>query len=319
MFYILLSIPVITLIYYIINSMKSYKVKSNVLVAFTGQMGSGKTFHAVKLAIKQYKKRRLLQKLKLLKSKEPIKLYSNIPILISKEIKLFGKVLIPAEWSTVLEREHLLMEKPLNEYSVILIDEISVFASQWDYNNPNCQVTFSHFLRFCRHYLDPYIIITAQSIDEILVDIRRKLSNVYHLSNMRRTFLFFYKVDVLEIKVVEEIKNIYEQDATEKFFFGLLPFKHLKKLNKIFFPFYFPNYDSRCYSNNYPAKNKDNIYFNWLEYKTNYFIDLIPTIEQVAEYKKAKNGIPQEYIKRYIDFLGSDVNLNEVNHKQQEL
>lgn len=307
MIFYILVIPAIFLAYYIINSFRSLKVKKNVLIAFTGQMGSGKTFHAVKYAIKEYKRRRILQLLKIIKTDKPIQLYSNIPIKIRRELRLFSKVIVKEKWSTVLEREHLLMQKPLNEYSVILIDEVSTFASQWDYNNPNCQVTFAHFLRFCRHYIDPAIYITAQSIDEILVDIRRKMSVAYHLDNMRRVMLFFYKVDITEIKLTEEIKNIEGLGLTKnKYFFGVLPFKYLKQFNKIFFPFYYPKYDSRCYSDNYPAKNgPDNIY-NWKQYKTSYYIDLTPTIEQVREYKEAKKGVPQEYIKRYIDSLDAE-------------
>lgn len=304
MIFYILAVPVIFLAYYYINSFRSVKVKKNVLIAFTGQMGSGKTFHAVKYAIREYKRRRLLQYFKIIKTDKPIQLYSNIPIKIRRELRLFSRVLIPERWSTVLEREHLLMQKPLNEYSVILIDEVSTFASQWDYNNPNCQVTFAHFLRFCRHYIDPAIYITAQSIDEILVDIRRKMSVAYHLDNMRRVMLFFYKVDVTEIKLTEEIKNIEGFGLTkDKYFFGVLPFKYLKQFNKIFFPLYYSKYDSRCYSDNYPAKNgPDNIY-NWYQYKTSYYIDLTPTVEQVREYKEAKKGVPQEYIKRYVDSL----------------
>lgn len=304
MIFYILAVPAIFLAYYYINSFRSVKIKKNVLIAFTGQMGSGKTYHAVKYAIKEYKRRRLLQFLKIIKTDKPIQLYSNIPIKIRRELRLFSKVLIPEKWSTVLEREHLLMQKPINEYSVILIDEVSTFASQWDYNNPNCQVTFAHFLRFCRHYIDPAIYITAQSIDEILVDIRRKMSVAYHLDNMRRVMLFFYKVDVTEIKLTEEIKNIEGLGLTKnKYFFGVLPFKFLKQLNKIFYPLYFPKYDSRCYSDNYPAKNgPDNIY-NWHQYKTSYYIDLTPTVDQVRAYKEAKKGVPQEYIKRYIDSL----------------
>lgn len=317
----IIAIIIIIFIYYIINSFRSLKIKKNVLIAFTGQMGSGKTFHAVKFAIKEYKRRKILKKFRLLKTDKPIILYSNIPILIQKERRLFKKVIIKEEWSTVLEREHILMEKNLNEYSVIFIDEISTFASQWDYNNPNCQITFAHFLRFCRHYIDPAIFITAQSIDEILVDIRRKMSIVYHLDNMRRTMIFFYKVDVIDIKLTEEIKNINAQGLTkDKFFFGILPFKYLKKFNKIFYPFYYNKYDSRCYSENYPALNKDSKNYNWQQYKTSYFIDLIPTYAQVKEYQEAKKGVPQNYIKSYIDTLTKKdyKKLSDVNGKPCE-
>lgn len=308
---ILIIIVIIAIILvYLFTLWGSQKVKNNVMVAFTGQMGSGKTYHAVKHAIKTYKRRKMMKVLRILKIDDPVVLYSNMPILIKKERKLFGKIIIKEQWATVLTREHLLLQSRMTEHCVIVLDEISNFASQWDYDNPNCQVIFADWLRYCRHYFDPRIFITAQASGEILIDARRKLSSCYNLDNMRRFLIFFYKVDVTEVQFTEEITTIttpHEDIDQKPYFFGTLPFKYLTFFNKIFFPFGYSHYDSRCYSENYPVLGQDAPLDNWYEYKTSYEVDLTPTIEQVKEYKESKKGVRKEFVKKYIPKSNKDV------------
>jgi hypothetical protein len=291
-------------------------------------MGSTKTYTAVKKIISKFRQLRLMKFLHLIDFKPEV--YSNIPIALkrvkTKHMNLLATsddLLTPDEllrknklkeyhekrksFSKVLEREHLLMQKRIEENALICIDDLSAFINQWTHDNPNCQLTFGELLRFIRHYMNTAgITITAQATGEVLIDIRRKINIAYELSNFRRFFIFFYKVDVTEVKFTEEIVTIENnQDIDHKpYFFGVMPFKYLTFFNKIFYWWFTPRYDTRCYSENYPVKDLPLNDFRWHKLKTNYFIQMDATIEQMTKYKLIKkNGMNREAIKNYNDEL----------------
>jgi hypothetical protein len=262
---LLLLIPVVI---YIIYWFGQKHIPNNTITAFTGGLGSGKTFMAVRHAVKNYRNdmisyylERFIPILFLFrkKYKEKPQFYSNIPVRV-----WFNR------WANTLTYEHLTLQHRLEEYSTILIDEIGHFASQYEYDHPFVQQYLQEFIRFFRHYTDGKLYITDQSSSNIVVSIRRRINQIFNLSNFSRFMLFFYKINVSEIHITEDMLNVQQTTTPDNeipYFFGFLPFKFMRLLGLK------PRYDSRCYSINYKADYADSM-IQWNTYKTDYFIEL---------------------------------------------
>jgi hypothetical protein len=275
------------MVVYVYYSFKQLRPSHNTILAFTGSLGTGKTYHAVKYAIKEYKRERIMYYLHL-QDYLPV-VYSNIPVKI--RFKIFG-IIGREQWAEQLTREHLLLKKRLPEKAILIIDEVGQFASQYDYNNPNVMNELQELIRFYRHYTDGHIFLTDQNSNNIVVPLRRRISQVYNLSDMHRVLFFFYKVSVNVVELTEDVTNVTlatETPDDRPFFFGTLPFKlkPLKWLNKLLgFKKY---YDDRCYSINYTAPQEQEI--AWAKYKTKEFIDLSASREQIQTERNKKKGI----------------------------
>lgn len=282
LFILILIAIAIFLFFYVFNVLFQKKIPLDTIIAFTGAPGTGKSLIGVKQAVRAYKRTKLFWNFRLIKHDYgaiPPKLVSNIPIYLGRRFIFFGSKI----WSTQLTYQHLVMAERLPEYSIIFIDELGDFASQYDYDNPFVMQYIQEFFRFCRHYLDCRIFLTDQSSSNIVVAIRRRISKIYNLSNFHRYLLFFYKVDVSELIITEDIVNMSDVDSEEKpYFFGYLPFKFLKWLN---LPIK-PRYDSRCFSVNYSASFPQIPYAVFSEYKSRYFIDLPKSPEMRKEFQK---------------------------------
>ncbi len=304
---ILFIFLLIGFIYFIITWWGQKRFAKNTVICLTGGLGSGKSFLGVKKSLSSlfwrriayyiglYDKWVLKRKImgikiyKRIKSDKP-NLYSNIPILISKRKN---------EWSITLTYGHIIMTESIVEYSVVFVDEVGQFASQYEYDNPFVMQDIQMFFRFFRHFLDGKLIVTDQNSSNIVLVLRRRINIIYNLSNFSRKFLFFYKVDVAEITITDDATNIIETVSNENlpYFFGLLPFKYLTFLNKIFG--YTKHYDSRCYSILYEPK-KDNHDITWQEYKTKYFIEL-PTNKEMRDKFKKKGFLTRSEMTFYIN------------------
>ena len=202
------------------------------VVAFTGGLGSGKSFLSVQMAIKLLKRKRrevffynLFHPKK--KKKERPLLYSSIPVKVSRK-----------EMATVLTDEHLLLQKHIVKNSVLLLDEIGGYCSQFDFRAPNADV-FDEFVRFFRHYVQGYLVCNDQCSENIVLQVRRRLNTVYNLMGFRKWFFIVYTVKVRNISVSEEIKTIEEQDTEDNMttLFGFMPL--------------FRRYDTHCYAHRY--------------------------------------------------------------------
>jgi hypothetical protein len=264
------------LLVFIVYSFNQKRVPPNTITAFTGGLGSGKTFMAVRFALKAHRSNMIHYYLERLlpfkkKFKKKPQFYSNIPIRV-----WFN------QWARTLTYEHLTLTSRLEEYSTIVIDEIGHFASQYEYDHPFVQQYLQEFIRFFRHYIDGKLFITDQSSSNIVVSIRRRINQIYNLSNFSRVFLLFYKINVSEIHITEDILNIQQSTLHEKeipYFFGFLPFKFMRLFGLK------PRYDSRCYSENYKALFSFDI-IKWNTYKTDYFIELPNSPEMRSLYKR---------------------------------
>lgn len=237
------------LLYFVI---KSYVIKYDTIIAYTGGLGSGKSLMSVKMAVKlvrrnrgkvwrynhiwYYVKRFFAKKEKkkaFTRIKERPMIYSSIPLHFRSNI--FAK----KEWSLKLEEEHLLLQKKLNEKSVVFIDEIGSFANQFQYKNPNILDNFNEFIRLFRHYTKGgYLVVNDQCSENIVLEVRRRINQVFNLMHFKK-FLFIYWVKVRNISISEEIKTIEEQNTEDNMrtLIGLMPPKGM--------------YDTYCYSERY--------------------------------------------------------------------
>lgn len=267
---IFIAIAVILLIIWL----KSYKIKHDTILAFTGGLGSGKSFLSVNYAIRLYKKNLFAVKLKnfFRKEKKPLPiLLSNIPVLIKKNI-----------YSYQLTERHLLLQERVPEKSVVFMDEIDSFASQYDFKEKNIVDIFDEFIRLFRHYTQGgYLVVNAQCSENIVLVVRRRLNQVVNLMNFQK-FLCFYRVRVRNISISEEIKTIEEEDTEDNMTYkiGLIP------LNR--------HYDTYCYSKRYNSV-PISPFTAHNQLKTNTLLK-----NSKADYTAKIDNKPLEYIPRLI-------------------
>ena len=298
------------LLFVVISYIFRKKMPKDTVLAFTGGLGQGKTLIGVATALKRLKRARIMWGLGYLNNKEFPKLYSNIPIMIKNGlfVRILYKIRMKEsmeekyEFSVLLTYEDLVMIDRINEYSVIFIDELGQFADQYSFDNPFVMQFLQKFVRFYRHFIDGVFIYTDQASDNITKPIRVRTNLIHNLSGFRRSLIFFYKVDVMELLMTEDAMSIQSSQLEEPpYFFGHLPFKWFKKID-ITRLWSYKKYDSRCFSPLYnQVKNVDDDVLH-TEYKTSYLIDLPNNADMKKEYKK--NGFitynkMQEYVKEW--------------------
>lgn len=236
--WIILAIALIIVLWFII---KPYILKYDTILAFTGGLGSGKSFLSVKQAITLLKKQRIKVKIhnfmQLFKKKKdywekPV-LLSSIPVQLSKN-----------EWSLELKPEHLQLQEKLPLRCVVFIDEIGSFANQYDYN---CSKPFEEFIRLFRHYTKGgYMVINDQCSSNIVKEVRTRINEVNNLCHFKKWFGIFYTCKCRVISISEEITTIEENNKQDNMctLFGFMPM--IKR------------YDTYCYSERYSSvPNKD--------------------------------------------------------------
>lgn len=241
-----LFVIVVVAIYIIYRIVTSYTIHHDTVIAFVGGLGSGKTLLSVKYAIRLYKRqlrRYYINRLLGRRMDKPL-LYSNIPIRLSRKV-----------WATQLTADHLLLRSRIKEGSVVMIDEIGSFASQWDYNDVNIKDNFDEFIRFFRHYVGGYLVVNDQAVGNILINIRRRLNSVYYLMRFRR-FWKLYTVRIRHVSVSDDIMTVENEDTEDNtsLLIGLLPI--------------YKYYESRCYRHRY-----DRVIYSNDVMHDNYYID----------------------------------------------
>ena len=247
--YIALIIVAVFALFLII---KPYCIKYDTLVSFTGGLGSGKTFKSVETALVLYRKQRakiIIYNLMHPKDKQPLpELYSNIPLRISRK-----------KYALRLKKEHLLLQESIAPRSVCLLDEVDVFANQFQYNNPSIVNTkggeeygnFDEFCRFYRHYTKGgYLIFNTQATANENLTIRRRQNTVITLFHFRTWGIpliaphVIYTVKVRNVTLSDDVKTVEENNAEDnmRLNIGLLPvIRH---------------YDTYCYSGRYATVPK---------------------------------------------------------------
>lgn len=171
-------------------------------------------------------------------------LYSSIPLKISKN-----------EWATELTHEHLTLQKRLKEKSVVLIDEVGGYCSQYQYNISS---SFTEFIRLFRHYTKGgYLVINDQASSNIVKDVRTRINSILNLSHFKIYFKLFYMVKIRNISITEDIITIEENNKED----------NMKRLLGL--AFFSKKYDTYCYSERYKGVPvlKDNIIEEYKKYK----------------------------------------------------
>ncbi len=229
---------------------KPYFIQYDNLVSFTGGLGSGKTFMSVNTALTLYRKQRIKAIIHNLFNKEKVELpelYSNIPLKINAR-----------KYAIRLTKEHLLLQKKIAPGSVCMLDEVDVFANQFQYNNP-CIVNakggedngnFDEFCRFYRHYTKGgYLIFNSQATANENLTIRRRQNTVFQLFNFKKWGIpllppLFYTVKARHITLSDETKAVEENNTEDNMrtIFGIMPFIR--------------HYDTYCYSGRYDTVPK---------------------------------------------------------------
>ena len=257
--------------------LKPYFLRYDTTLAITGGLGSGKTLTTIKTACilirrqrftkyylwnfihctivnffrrannhrkhkynqKIIKKKIQGKKLKLIKPlntprRKPM-LYSNIPIHF--KIHIFGR---KREWNKTLEAPNIMLLKEMPEYSVVVIDEVPQFINQFNWDQPIIQKNVNEFITYFRHYIGGYLLVNAQAIDDVVVQIRRKLNQAVWCFDFKKWFFgLFYTIRMCDIMLGDQITTMsttYIEENT-KLHFGLFPPKK--------------TYDTRCYSGRY--------------------------------------------------------------------
>lgn len=192
---------------------------TDTLIAFTGGLGSGKTLWSVTIATHEIVKARVRWHVwrlfgKIPKDTPKPQLYTSIPV------RWMGGM------SRVLTADHLLLQTPIEEGSVVMIDEIGGFCSQFDYKVKNVEY-FDDFIRYFRHYIGGKIIVNDQCSENILLQVRRRLNTVYNLQRCKTWGIpygrkFLASVRVRNISISEEIKTIEEGHTEDSHQLALL-------------------------------------------------------------------------------------------------
>lgn len=219
---------------------KPYVQHYDTVIAYTGGLGSGKSLCSVQMTKRLWRKNRakwLFKKIRHpIKYKDPLpKVYSSIPLKLG-----FGKFAIK------LTEDHLLLRAKIDPLSVVFIDEVDAFASQFDYNLPNVLENFNEFVRFFRHYTKGgYLVVNTQCSDNIVLQIRRRINTVLNMMHFKKWFWVFYTVKVRNISISEEVKTMEEGHAEDNHqtMFG-------------FIPVFSRPYDTYCYSERYATVPK---------------------------------------------------------------
>ena len=169
---------------YFIRKFFKWKIHDDTIICYTGGVGAGKSFMSSVTVKRAYR-----QQLKRWRYMKHLPGYENEPLVYSSIPYQYA----PGKWATKLVEEHLLLQRRIRPLSVVYIDEIDVFANQFQYHNP-CIVNtkggkddgnFDEFCRLFRHYtLGGRMVCNAQALDNLNLTIRRRVNVEVNLSGI---------------------------------------------------------------------------------------------------------------------------------------
>ena len=120
------------------------------------------------------------------------------------------------------------------------MDELPQFINQFNWNQELIQKNVNEWITYFRHYIGGYLLVNAQSTDDIVVQIRRKLNQATWCYDFKKwCFGLFYTIRMCDIMLSDNISTMsttFIEDNT-KLHFGLFPPRN--------------TYDTRCYSNRF--------------------------------------------------------------------
>ena len=255
------------------------KIKNVVFV--DGSLGSGKTFYCVSVAIKLYKRALRSFHLKMLFCRIPYfaEKWGKIekPILISN-IPLRGVDFQP------LTLDVLLRKKRVPYKSVILMDEFSLIADQFDYKDRAISDSLRDFFKLWRHESKGgYIVINSQSLSDLHYSLKAVISDYLYIHHKTR-LPFFSMLQVQEMAYSNDqngqsIVNVHNGDVEDNLR-TMLVFNGTHK-----------RYDTYCFS----------VLTDWLDYDDRtMFIDKGGSLK-VGEVVTFKHGRYKVYFEKQED------------------
>lgn len=249
---------IIFVLYIIIQICNQSPLEKACVYCFTGQMGSGKSYLSVHLALKAYrratayyKRKKFIAKLfrKPLDMDKPL-LLSLLPIgYWKKDRKTKKKVFIKI--STDLTADHLLMKTFIPANSTILLEEAGTVFSQWSFGTIENE-TFGMLVRFYRQWIGfdhGLFIMNDQASSEVAKNIRVRCGIVYNLRGFSRWMMIlpFYKVRYQTLLVSDDqVMNTGSTDLQKNTLFkrsqlALLPYL----IGRM--PYFERHYDTHAY------------------------------------------------------------------------
>ncbi len=258
---------VLVILFFII---RPYIRRYDTVIAYTGGLGTGKSFLSTETAEVQIRKARSATRFYNFwhwsQPKQPMpELYSSIPV--QYRVGLFKK-----RYALKLLPEHLTLQLAIIPGSVVFLDEIDVFCNQYGLTNPNIIDTSSkkellikkakkaageeyadtglvdEEIRLFRHLytnmvtgVEPKLIVNSQATSNIVTVIRRRMNTVFVLSTFRKWGLpflpkFLYTVKCRNITITDEITNTSENNSEDNM-----------RLIIGFLPLFYRRYNSHCY------------------------------------------------------------------------
>ena len=209
MIYIIV-ILVIALICYIIYRKKVKKLRLDNLTLITGGVKTGKTALAVKLALKDYRKRLIKYKVrvffqKLFKKKldEKPLIYSNIPL--------------NCEYSPIT-LDIALRRKRINYGSVVLISESALFASSIDIKDKDINQELTLFYKLFGHESHGgSLYIETQDLNDNHYSARRSMSRYLWIqTSIKLPFFVLCKVREMAYQdCLGAVSNVFSDDVDE--------------------------------------------------------------------------------------------------------
>lgn len=317
---------IIIFVVFIIYICRLIKLKKNavplpggVVHMYSGTVGSGKTSTAIladliphynKLCF-QYKlsKIPIIGKILPLENKKPV-VYSNIPVNVSGNPK-------KPVMSNVLKRDHLLLREvfPSDIVPLVLIDETGIVANQYSFDDANIcgknilddYYTLENFVRFFRHLYggkhdNARLILTDQSVADLNVSLRRRISYIYWLYDRYHPFFTpkrLYKISVRQLILAEDgVQNanplVMTKDEAKNEPYYLV--KYPKKKYKY--------YDSHAYRQLYidgkPITSITDDLWPSSTLATSYILDVSSTRKERLK-RKAKQRLDDYAVKQYVD------------------
>lgn len=233
-FWILVCIIALIVLIFIIKHFKN--PRNETINCITGGLGGGKTSSGICRIFHQLRCYYFLYRNK--KIKKDYIVLANYPM--GKLEKVTGKHYIRIWFKKIycydLDPEILTLKKKLPQDEVIIvIDEFSNYANQFDFNNPLISNNVLEFVRLFRHYTHDkgYIYALDQCSCDLFLQIRRRMNYCYNM-------IHCFKVPLLPIVIYEyrkillsdEVNNTIDvekgTDETDirKFIFFVNPFKY---------------------------------------------------------------------------------------------
>lgn len=229
-----------------------WKMYDDTIVCYTGGVGAGKSWTSSISVRRAYRKQ-----LKKWKSHKHLPGYELPPLVYSSIPYQYGR----GKWATKLTEEHLLLQRRIRPLSVVFIDEIDVFANQFQYNNP-CIINskggrrdgnFDEFCRLFRHYTrGGRLICNSQNLENLNLTIRRRINVEINLTrcfvdSYAPVFTYYsvkFRHRTGNVEVSTDKSDVLKDYETQRGLL-LLPFKM---------------YDTHCYSRRYervPYKDEE--------------------------------------------------------------